>query len=121
MSVALATFFTFSADTVKAAFETEPKYERNLRLFRYGAMQFDPDIAALGPRYVTDVGSVSEDPLQSWYNASAATTTVTGQNAHGDQTAFTSFSATCLYFGVELLDALGKIVILSRFACCPSR
>ena len=37
--MALATGFTFSADTVKKAFQTEPKYAEKLRLFQYGGMQ----------------------------------------------------------------------------------
>ena len=106
--MALATGFTFSADTVQKAFQDDPKYAEKLRMFQYGAMQFDSAIASFGPKYVTSTQSFAEDPLRgSWRNASAATTVVTGQNARGNTTAFSSFSATCLYFGVELLDALG--------------
>jgi hypothetical protein len=140
--MALATGFTFSADTIKKEFQTDPKYAEKLRLFMYGGMQFDPTIASNSPKYVTSTQSFAEDPLLgSWYDAAAATTTVVGADPRGNSTAFSKFSvrkpapsrfglsrswqvivisytkklkrkagflqATCLYFGVELLAALG--------------
>lgn len=106
--MALAVQFTFSAETVKQAFQTDPKYATKLRLFRYGAMQFDDTIASFEPKWVTSTQSYAADPLQgSWYTAAAATGVVTDQRSGENFTAFPSFSATCLYFGVELLAALG--------------
>jgi hypothetical protein len=70
---ALATGFTFSADTVEKAFQTDPKYAEKLRLFMYGGMQFDPAIASNDPKYVTSTQSFAEDPLLGrWHNAGDA-------------------------------------------------
>lgn len=109
-NMALSTFYTFSADTARAAFSSSNKYSQ-LRLFQFGGMGMNDTLASYSPNYVSTAQSFTDDPLRgSWYNASEATRTVTTQgrnNAH-NRTVFDDFSATCLYFGLELVDALGE-------------
>ena len=83
-------------------------------------MEFNTTLASYTPRYVTAGNSFGEDPLRgSWYTASRATGVITKP---GDRplSAFDTFSATCLYFGAELIDARAiphkHAKILVRFA-----
>jgi hypothetical protein len=71
LAVALATFFTFSADTVKKDF-IDQKYQK-LRIFQYGGMGFNATLASNSPTWVTRMGTAAEDPLNGWYNASHST------------------------------------------------
>ena len=110
--MALATYFTFSADTVRDALAEGQKYQQ-LRLFRFGAMSMNTTLASLQPRYATALQSFASDPLLgSWYNASQSTranlTHSSRASNPGPVSVFDTFSATCLYFGLELVDALGS-------------
>jgi hypothetical protein len=112
-NMALSTYYTFSADTVRAEFAKEAGPYSALRLFQFGGMRFNTTLASYTPRYATASQSVATDPLHgSWYNASQAVSVVTEPSTNradpsANKTAFDTFSATCLYFGVELIDALG--------------
>jgi hypothetical protein len=105
-NMALSTHYTFSADTVRAAF-TADQY-KGLRLFQFGGMSMNTTLASYSPRYVTASQSVATDPLHgSWYTAEQSTSVVMSKTSDFNMTAFDTFSATCLYFGLELIDALG--------------
>jgi sialate O-acetylesterase len=108
-NMALSTYYTFSADTVRAEFAKQAGTYSALRLFQFGGMSMNTTLAAYTPQYVTARQSVASEPLRgSWYNASSAVVAVTEQTSANNMTAFDMFSATCLYFGVELIDALGN-------------
>lgn len=108
-NMALSTYYTFSADTVRAEFAKETGAYSMLRVFQFGGMSMNATLAAYTPQYATATQSVATEPLRgSWYNASTAVTVVTEPSSARNMTAFDTFSATCLYFGVELIDALGS-------------
>ena len=105
-NMALSTHYTFSADTARAAF-AGGQY-KGLRLFQFGGMAMNTTLASYSPRYVTASQSVATDPLHgSWYTAEQSTSVVMSNTSDKVMTAFDTFSATCLYFGLELIDALG--------------
>lgn len=105
-NMALETFYTFSADTIKEEVMRNDKYSK-LRLFEYGGMGYNCSLASWTPTWVTTQNSIAEAPLYKWYNMSEGATVPYQQRAEGMFSALQHFSATCLYFGVELLDALG--------------
>eukprot|EP01043_Picozoa_sp_COSAG02_P036878 COSAG02_NODE_2732_length_8141_cov_41.736011_7_plen_841_part_00 len=104
-NMALETFYTFSADQLKDEV-LGGKYSK-LRLFEYGGMGYNCSLASWTPTWVTSQNSVSEAPLFKWYGSAEAAVVPYQQRAEGMMSAMQHFSATCLYFGVELLDALG--------------
>ena len=104
-NMALEAFYTFSADQLKEEV-LAGKYTK-LRLFEYGGMGYNCSLASWTPTWVTAQNSVSEAPLFKWYSAQEAAKVPYQQRAEGMMSALQHFSATCLYFGVELLDALG--------------
>jgi sialate O-acetylesterase len=108
-NMALETYYTFSAEAVRAEFAKEEAGPySSLRFFQFGGMSMNTTLAAYTPQYVTLSQSVATEPFRgSWYNASSAVTVVTEPSSK-NMTAFDTFSATCLYFGVELIDALGS-------------
>ena len=76
--------------------------------FRYGSM--GNHFEALAPQYVVSWNSVAADPAYSWYNAShsaAQPSAIPTSNAHQHAThsPWAQFSATCMYFGAELIAA----------------
>jgi hypothetical protein len=80
-------------------------------LFQFGGMEMNNTLASNEPNFVSTAQSFSDDPLRgSWYNASESTRIDITQErtAAHNMTVFDTFSATCLYFGLELVDALGE-------------
>ena len=105
-NMALEAFYTFSADTIKEEVLTADKYSK-LRLFEYGGMGYNCSLASWTPTWVTTQNSVAEAPVFKWYNLSEGARVPYHQLREGMISALQHFSATCLYFGIELLDALG--------------
>ena len=64
-NMALETFYTFSADTIKEEVMTNDKYSK-LRLFEYGGMGYNCSLASWTPTWVTIQNSVAEAPLYKW-------------------------------------------------------
>ena len=103
--MALETYYTYSADTLKAeltagtgALATTP-----LRHFMFGAM--DTRLESTTPQWVTTQNSLAAGPQYRWHTAqqSAAAPSLDPQsNAHS---AWARFSSTCMYFGAELILA----------------
>jgi hypothetical protein len=104
--MALETFYTFSADRLKEEVLKDGKFAK-LRLFEYGGMGYNCSLASWQPTWVTTMNSVAESPLFKWYGLREGVTVPYQQRAEGMMSALQHFSATCLYFGVELLEALG--------------
>jgi hypothetical protein len=105
-NMALQSFFTFSADTLKDEIEAG-KYP-GLRHFMYGSMS--DHFEALAPQYVVSWNSVSADPGFTWYNTSysaslPSSTPSLSKSGHASHSPWASFSATCMYFGAELITA----------------
>ena len=80
---------------------------QKLHLFEYGKMGYNCSLASWTPTWATTQNSALEDPKFKWYNMSTGATSPYEQRAEGMFSALQHFSATCLYFGIELLDALG--------------
>jgi sialate O-acetylesterase len=107
-NMALEAFYTFSADQLKEEI-LAGKYAK-LKLFEYGGMGYNCSLASWTPTWVTAKNSISDgkdDGSFKWYGAAEAASVPYAQRAEGMMSALQHFSATCLYFGVELLDALG--------------
>ena len=103
-NMALETYFTYSADALKAEIAAG-KYS-GLRHFMYGSM--GDHFESLEPQYVTSWNSLSAGAQYTWHNVSSSASLPSripgsrrGQIEHSP---FTQFSATCMYFGVELID-----------------
>ena len=104
-NMALETYYTFSADTLKAEISTG-KYG-NLRHFMNGAMGLHYE--ATTPQWVTTQNSAgtagpNADPFV-WHNVSASAALPSMDNTTKRHSAFAQFAATCMYFGAELISA----------------
>jgi hypothetical protein len=112
-NMALETYYTFSADALKAEIAAG-KYS-GLRHFMYGSM--GNHFEALAPQYVTTWNSASSPPQCiegvcdegfKWHNVSFSASKPSSFPAGPNDrlhSAFAQFSSTCMYFGVELIDA----------------
>ena len=108
--MALETYYTFSADTLKAEMMAG-KYGK-LRYFMYGDMNSDYSFAS-APQWATlqntpgadgDHGSPGDSTFV-WHQA-ADTARLPSLNAATHQhSSFAQLGATCMYFGAELIDA----------------
>jgi sialate O-acetylesterase len=111
--MALETYYTFSADALKAEIAAG-KYSE-LRHFMFGSM--GNHFEALAPQYVTTWNSAGS-PVQcvegvcdegfKWHNVSFSASEPSSKTAFGGSqlhSAFAQFSSTCMYFGAELIDA----------------
>jgi hypothetical protein len=128
--MALETYYTFSADTLKAEIASG-KYS-GLRHFMFGSMGnvsqeqrtptlhagtvailfcSDPDrlcrqhFEALAPQWVTAQNSLSAGPEYKWHNVTASAAEPSLNTATSQHSAWAQFSATCMYFGAELINA----------------
>jgi sialate O-acetylesterase len=102
-NMALETFYTFSADDLKAQIVQQGKYS-GLRHFMYGSM--GDHFEALGPQWVTSWNSLAAGDEYRWHNATASAALPSADpNEGGRHSAWAQFSATCMYFGAELIDA----------------
>ena len=99
--MALETYFTFSADTLKAEI-AGGKYS-GLRHFMFGSM--GGHFEALAPQWVTSQNSLSAGPEFKWHNVSASAAEPSLNTTTNQHSAWAQFSATCMYFGAELIDA----------------
>lgn len=75
-------------------------------------MEANTTLMSFSPRWATSLGSTAEDPSNSWLNTTAAIiqppAEAIGTPVAPQKSPLQIFSATCLYFGVELIDALGE-------------
>jgi sialate O-acetylesterase len=104
-NMALETFYTFSADTLKA--EVRAGKWRNIRHFMFGSM--GGQYLATEPQWVSSLQTNDGDPLStnSWHTLEVSAARPSLNNATGAHSAFAQFSATCMYFAVELVRATG--------------
>jgi len=82
---------------------------------QYGGMQANTTLMSNIPRYASTVGKTP------WFNSTAAAATPPPtEQGPGDPlaSAYDTFSAACMYFGVELIDAIGDLACPS--VCAPS-
>jgi hypothetical protein len=93
-NMALSLHFTYSAEALQAAV-LDGKYSQ-IRTFQYGDMGGGPFVHSDVPKYATTDGAVP------WYNVTYAAS-INGTGRAG-LNPFTSFSATCTYFAVGLVD-----------------
>jgi hypothetical protein len=105
-NMALETYYTYSVDTLKAEIAAG-KYS-GLRHYMFGSMS--NHFLSLSPQWVTSWNSLSAGPQYTWHNVTASAalpSRIPSQShaSHVSHSAFTQFSATCMYFGVELIDA----------------
>jgi len=105
-NMALQTYFTFSAATLRA--EIAAGQYAKLRHFMYGDMS--NHFESLAPQWVTSWNSLSAGPSYKWHSvteSAALPERIPAANSHDHvaHSAFSQFSATCMYFGVELIDA----------------
>ena len=117
-NMALMTVFSFSADTIRDDVQKHGKYD-NVRIFQYGGMQANESLLGFDNRFVTTIGGIAEDPYSfRWFNLTQSMRNVTypsgPDSRDADQTPtgkfaskppFDEFSATCMYFGLELSNA----------------
>jgi hypothetical protein len=97
----LELYFTFSVDELKAQMQAG-KYS-NLRTFEYGYM--NGGIQADAPQYVSTWYS------NSWNKVSASSLAPSGPpGGYAAHSEWARFSATCMYFGAELIDAKRKML-----------
>ena len=61
---------------------------------------------ALAPQWVTSQNSASAGSEYKWHNVSESAAAPSINNATQEHSAWAQFAATCMYFGVELIDAL---------------
>ena len=112
-NMALETYYTFSADTLKAEIAAG-KYS-GLRHFMFGSM--GNHFEALAPQWVTTWNSL-DAPVQCtegtcdegfvWHNVTHSASLPSDKAAGPNDrihSAFSQFSSTCMYFGAELIDA----------------
>ena len=104
-NMALETYYTFSADTLKA--EIAAGKFHNLRHFMNGNMGLHYEAAT--PQWVTTQNSAgtaapNADPFV-WHNVSASAALPSMDNATKRHSPFAQFAATCMYFGAELIAA----------------
>lgn len=104
--MALETYYTYSADTLKVEIAAG-KYS-GLRHYMFGSMS--NHFLSLSPQWATSWNSLSAGPQYTWHtvkDSAALPSRVPAQSSHSHvaHSAFTQFSATCMYFGVELIDA----------------
>jgi len=103
--MALETYYTYSADTLKAEI-ADGKYV-NLRHFMYGSM--GTHYEATSPQWATTYNSITADNSTFvWHRAAISARLPSRNNVTGKHSAFAQFSATCMYFGVELIEAREK-------------
>jgi hypothetical protein len=100
-NMALETFYTFSADALKAEI-AGGKY-KNLRHFMFGSM--GDHYEALSPQWVTSQNSVTAGPEFVWHNVTSSAALPSMDKKSGAHSAWAQFSSTCMYFGVELIAA----------------
>ena len=115
--MALETYYTFSADTLKAEIAAG-KY-KNLRHFMFGGMGLHYE--GTTPQYVTSQGSAAASPPNAehprqyhhpfvWHNVTTSAALPSMDNATKRHSPWAQFAATCMYFGAELIatrEALG--------------
>ena len=112
-NMALETYYTFSADSLKAEIASG-KYAQ-LRHFMYGSMS--NHFEALDPQWVT-TWNTPDAPLQCeegvcdegfvWHNVTHSASLPSSKPAGPNDrmhSAFAQFSSTCMFFGAELIDA----------------
>ena len=107
-NMALETYYTFSADTLKAEIAAG-KYS-NLRHFMMGGMGLHYESTT--PQWVTTQNSVSAntpyvDPF-IWHQAKVSAALPSMDNATKRHSPWAQFAATCMYFGAELIAAREK-------------
>jgi hypothetical protein len=100
-NMALETYYTFSAQTLQT--EIRAGKFRGLRHFMFGSM--GNHFEALAPQWVTAQNSLSAGVEFVWHNVTASAALPLLDPATGQHSAFSQFSATCLYFGAELITA----------------
>lgn len=100
-NMALETYYTFSADTLKAEI-AGGKYS-GLRHYMMGSM--GNHYEALAPQWVTTQNSLSAGPQFKWHNVSHSASLPSMDPASKEHSAWAQFSATCMYFGAELINA----------------
>jgi sialate O-acetylesterase len=99
-NMALPLHYTYSGAPLTVAVLNHGRYA-SLRLMRYGGMSVSADFQAHAPRYATTVGAADA----RWWNVTAAAAAAEpSKGGHVALNALHSFSATCLYFGVGLVD-----------------
>ncbi|CAK0871817.1 unnamed protein product [Prorocentrum cordatum] len=101
-NMALMTYFTFSADALKEEVQ-QGKYA-NVRHFQVGHM--NRHYAAFGPQWATTQNSLAAGEAFVWHNLTSSAALPDRPDPRGDLSPFAEFGATCLYFGVELADAM---------------
>eukprot|EP01062_Namystynia_karyoxenos_P063041 TRINITY_DN5586_c1_g1_i8.p1 TRINITY_DN5586_c1_g1~~TRINITY_DN5586_c1_g1_i8.p1 ORF type:complete len:836 (+),score=174.70 TRINITY_DN5586_c1_g1_i8:78-2585(+) len=100
-NMALETYYTFSA--LDAQKEIASGKYTELRHFMFGAMGLK--YLSLSPEWVTENGSPAQDPDYVWHNVSWSAAQPSTDKAHS---AFARFAATCMYFGMGLVDQRAK-------------
>ncbi len=100
-NMALEMYYTFSADTLKAEI-ADGKYS-GLRHYMMGSM--GNHYEALAPQWVTAQNSLSAGPQFKWHNVSHSASLPSMDPASKQHSAWAQFSATCMYFGAELINA----------------
>eukprot|EP01049_Picozoa_sp_SAG25_P015755 SAG25_NODE_3326_length_1128_cov_1.300292_1_plen_317_part_00 len=108
-NMALEIYYTFSADTLKSEIAAG-KYN-NLRHFMMGGMGLHYESTT--PQWVTTQNSASAnkpnaDPFV-WHQAKVSAALPSMDNATKRHTPWAQFSATCMYFGAELIAARRKL------------
>ena len=99
----LLTFAPLWARLLRALFHSTRKHIIN----RYGSMS--NHFESLAPQYVTSWNSYSADPTYKWHNLSYSASIpslIPAADAHKgpSHSAFSQFSSTCMYFGIELIN-----------------
>ena len=92
-NMALETFYTFSADTLKA--EIASGQYAVLRHFMFGSM--GGHYEATAPMWVSAYNTDPTDPTQRWHNVTESASHPSMDNATQRHSAFAQFSATCMY------------------------
>ena len=100
-NMALEMYYSFSAEQLKA--EVIAGNYPQLRTYRYGFMA--GRVEAAHPQYVT--AAFATEPWSRVSESAALPDGIPGR-VFG-HSAFTSFSATCMYFGAELVDARRRV------------
>lgn len=104
-NMALETYYTFSADALKAEVVSEKQWS-NVRHFMMGSM--GNHYEATTPQFVTVQNSVLADNTTFvWHKLSDSAKLPSKDSTSGQHSAFAQFSSTCMYFAVELIAALG--------------
>jgi len=102
-NMALETFYTFSAEAIRAELLSLDEQSFDLRHFMFGGMGVDDRYRPSAPQWVSTVNTPAEADFMRWYKASESAKAQWYDEETQEHSMLAQFSSTCLYFGYALM------------------